>query len=71
MNYKDIVPGINPLVAIAAMMMMAAPRNKQGGRVVSMPKKTKFSGVGRNDPCPCGSGLKFKRCKCYRKQRAA
>lgn len=21
-----------------------------------------FSGVGRNDPCPCGSGLKFKRC---------
>ncbi len=19
-------------------------------------------GVGRNDPCPCGSGLKFKRC---------
>lgn len=22
--------------------------------------------VGRNDPCPCGSGDKFKRC-CYRK----
>jgi len=21
-----------------------------------------FTGVGRNDPCPCGSGLKFKRC---------
>jgi len=21
-----------------------------------------FAGVGRNDPCPCGSGLKFKRC---------
>lgn len=20
------------------------------------------SGVGRNEPCPCGSGLKFKRC---------
>ena len=20
--------------------------------------------VGRNDPCPCGSGVKFKRC-CY------
>jgi hypothetical protein len=20
------------------------------------------AGVGRNDPCPCGSGLKFKRC---------
>lgn len=22
----------------------------------------KFSGVGRNDPCPCGSGKKFKHC---------
>ncbi|MCR4428868.1 MAG: preprotein translocase subunit SecA [Caldiserica bacterium] len=21
-----------------------------------------FKGVGRNDPCPCGSGLKFKKC---------
>jgi preprotein translocase subunit SecA len=21
-----------------------------------------FEGVGRNDPCPCGSGKKFKKC---------
>jgi len=26
--------------------------------------------AGRNDPCPCGSGLKFKRC-CLRKEEAA
>ena len=25
--------------------------------------------VGRNDPCPCGSGLKFKKC-CLRRNRA-
>ena len=24
--------------------------------------KYKMSKVGRNDPCPCGSGLKFKKC---------
>lgn len=24
--------------------------------------KVKFDKAGRNDPCPCGSGLKFKRC---------
>ncbi len=24
--------------------------------------KTKFASVGRNDPCPCGSGIKFKKC---------
>lgn len=23
---------------------------------------TDFSKVGRNEPCPCGSGLKFKKC---------
>jgi uncharacterized protein len=22
----------------------------------------KFAKAGRNDPCPCGSGLKFKKC---------
>ena len=26
--------------------------------------------VGRNDPCPCGSGLKYKKC-CLRRQKAA
>ena len=25
-------------------------------------RKERFRGVGRNDPCPCGSGLKFKNC---------
>jgi uncharacterized protein YecA (UPF0149 family) len=24
--------------------------------------KTKYAGVGPNDPCPCGSGKKFKKC---------
>ena len=24
--------------------------------------KTRFASVGRNDPCPCGSGRKFKKC---------
>lgn len=24
--------------------------------------RVSFSGVGRNDPCPCGSGAKYKRC---------
>jgi preprotein translocase subunit SecA len=30
----------------------------------SQPKKPVVKGakVGRNDPCPCGSGLKYKRC---------
>ena len=30
-----------------------APKKKQPVRVTK---------VGRNDPCPCGSGLKYKKC---------
>ena len=30
------------------------------------PKKqpVKVTKIGRNDPCPCGSGLKWKKCTC-------
>ncbi|MFR8292477.1 MAG: SEC-C metal-binding domain-containing protein, partial [Dysosmobacter welbionis] len=30
------------------------------------PKKqpVKVNKIGRNDPCPCGSGLKWKKCTC-------
>lgn len=29
---------------------------------VNQPKKVEFKDVGRNDPCPCGSGKKYKKC---------
>jgi preprotein translocase subunit SecA len=25
-------------------------------------QRATYEGVGRNDPCPCGSGRKFKHC---------
>ncbi|HIJ67247.1 MAG TPA: hypothetical protein HPP51_03060 [Planctomycetes bacterium] len=28
------------------------------------PIRRLFRKIGRNQPCPCGSGLKFKRCHC-------
>ena len=33
------------------------------------PQKRKFQKVGRNDPCPCGSGKKYKKC-CWDKDHA-
>lgn len=24
-----------------------------------------YQKINRNDPCPCGSGLKFKQCECF------
>lgn len=32
---------------------------EQGGKASSIPKPLK---IGRNEPCPCGSGKKYKRC---------
>lgn len=28
----------------------------------SLPRENPLRGIGRNDPCPCGSGEKFKKC---------
>ncbi len=30
--------------------------------VLAARKAERYAGVGRNDPCPCGSGTKFKKC---------
>ena len=39
-----------------------ARRSKPRAALTAKPK------VGRNDPCPCGSGLKYKQC-CLRKNK--
>ena len=44
----------------ASMMSGRAPSPVQSG-AASAPVKAQ-SAVGRNDPCPCGSGKKFKKC---------
>jgi uncharacterized protein YecA (UPF0149 family) len=40
---------------------------KQGAQIVHGNKLLEEK-LGRNDPCPCGSGKRFKRC-CLRKGR--
>ena len=39
---------------------VSAPRATRGGAAVAAPPRTRAP--GRNDPCPCGSGMKFKKC---------
>ena len=36
--------------------------NDSDASAVKQPKKNKKDKVGRNDPCPCGSGKKYKQC---------
>ena len=35
-----------------------------GGSGVLKKQPVKVTKIGRNDPCPCGSGLKWKKCEC-------
>jgi preprotein translocase subunit SecA len=42
--------------------MMSAQQSNNGGDGASSQVKREGSKVGRNDPCPCGSGKKFKKC---------
>ncbi len=39
---------------------LAAARNAGGGTAVATQRRA--DDVGRNDPCPCGSGKKYKKC---------
>jgi preprotein translocase subunit SecA len=44
---------------VAPRQEMVLSHGENGGR---SPVKRKVPKVGRNDPCPCGSGKKYKRC---------
>jgi len=37
-------------------------RQAEANRARSQCLENPYKGVGRNDPCPCGSGKKFKKC---------
>jgi preprotein translocase subunit SecA len=42
--------------------MMSAMQSNNGGDGAPAQVKREGTKVGRNDPCPCGSGKKFKKC---------
>ncbi len=50
--------------AQAEGMPAAPPKPAPTGktRPIEKDKDDPFAGIGRNDPCPCGSGKKFKKC---------
>ncbi|TSC96522.1 MAG: preprotein translocase subunit SecA [Parcubacteria group bacterium Athens1014_26] len=46
-------------------ILLARPDSKESGLGVKIPaanNNPKYDNVGRNDPCPCGSGKKYKKC---------
>ena len=50
-------------VNVPVVMNSARPAPAQQQKVKQMPvRKTAAQKIGRNDPCPCGSGKKYKNC---------
>ena len=45
-----------------ALRLSATGENDGGGAAVAAPVRRPGEKVGRNDPCPCGSGKKYKHC---------
>ena len=58
--YKDLLSNMDNMIAHSLMRIKVTSHNHPHRHVtVSQPRANK---IGRNDPCPCGSGLKYKRC---------
>ena len=42
--------------------ILSAGRRKEISKEWKLSKQASSTKVGRNDPCPCGSGKKYKKC---------
>jgi preprotein translocase subunit SecA len=52
----------DPSASASAFARAAAPREASGGTDDVQTVRRQGPKVGRNDPCPCGSGKKYKKC---------
>jgi preprotein translocase subunit SecA len=52
---------LDPIV-VGAGRSRSLSQMSGGGMAKGLPNDVDWSTVGRNDPCPCGSGKKFKKC---------
>ena len=66
-----LVKGPAPRRSVPMVASKAAADGLVGGELAAAPQASSvgagvatnpYAGVGRNDPCPCGSGKKFKKC---------
>lgn len=53
---------IAPMILRHHEMFSNMPRMGSKTTEQPAPRETKYPGTGRNEPCPCNSGKKYKRC---------
>jgi len=65
--WADVQESRGALPGESGASPMAGAAAPAGARPRPVPRTASGEKVGRNDPCPCGSGKKYKKC-CYLKQ---
>jgi preprotein translocase subunit SecA len=58
----SLIPNTTPAAAALPVQSGGIDRRPQNPTGPQMPVQNSGDKVGRNDPCPCGSGKKFKKC---------
>jgi len=53
---------LNPLDMLALVAAMGVGKTRRPDVAVGQPVKREGPKVGRNAPCPCNSGRKYKKC---------
>ena len=61
-GYKHFFNHIDEPMKIMCELLQQGRAPAELPRVLAEREAARFAGVGRNDPCPCGSGAKYKRC---------
>jgi preprotein translocase subunit SecA len=62
MRHGGEIAGADEEQAAAAAAAAARASTRPQPRVQVQPVRREGPKIGRNDPCPCGSGQKFKKC---------
>ena len=62
--FQSFIENMEAMIANALLQVSKVePHQHQHQHVHKVPQQDpQYKNVGRNDPCPCGSGKKFKRC---------
>jgi uncharacterized protein len=61
-GYKIFFNHINEPMQIMCQLLSQNRAPSDVTAVLEAHEAARFAGVGRNDPCPCGSGTKYKKC---------
>jgi uncharacterized protein len=61
-GYKDFFHHVDRPMQVMSALLRQGRAPAEAAVVLAAEEAERFDGVGRNDPCPCGSGLKYKKC---------